>query len=134
MKPTEQDIRLNRWLATYGLTPARYRTASGCLFPLQGKRCKDSARPAFCSGCLGFGIADHGRYFRQEGTDLRLFVGQPYNPLQAADEAMLDEARALRLYVHQGELGTGWWNSTTFPVVISNHPIPRHGYRYVEAQ
>ena len=43
---------------------------------------------------------------------------------------MLDEALAMGLYVRVGQQGEGWWNSDVYPIVISNQPIPKHGYRY----
>lgn len=124
--------RLNAWMGRYLLVRTRYQTGYACLYPLLGKRCKDANRPAYCSGCLGTSIADHVHYFRQPNTGLRLLVGQPYNPLREADLAMLDEARAMGLYVHVGRQGEGWWNEAVYPIIISNQPIPPHRFRAKE--
>jgi hypothetical protein len=93
--------------------------------PLLGKRC----RWPVCPGCLPSRIGDHGRSFRRRNAGVRLFVGQPYDALGAAEQALLDRVRAMGLYVHVGAYGEGWYNSGTFPIVMSNEPIPEHGYR-----
>lgn len=124
--------RCRAWCAQYGLVAFRPAlTGDHCALPLLGKRCQRHRRfYTDCLGCLPSSIADHGRYFRR-GDDraIKLFLGQPYNPLCPEDSAQLDRLRAMGFSVHVGGYGEGWYNSDTFPIVISGPPIPAHHYR-----
>lgn len=127
-----QEDRHGVWRETYELLFS-YRKGVGChcVFPLLGMRCRRyNTLRVECRGCLPSTIGDHGRsYHRRGDRHPTLFLGQPYNPLDKEGNDLLERIRAMGLYVHIGAYGEGWYNTGTFPIVISSFSIPSHGFR-----
>jgi len=131
--PAPAGAQLPLWLAHYGLVVCAGLPVQ-CLRPVAGLRCRLRCGARYCEACvpreIELVLSDHGHHLA--GPDgLRLWVGQPYQEDDGeAAEWLSVTTRALGLYAAAHPRGTGWWAPGTAMIVVSNRPIPDHGYAW----
>lgn len=75
-------------------------------------------------------LTDHGWYYIVPKVNVFIFYAQPYSIPADAIAYIIEKAQAFGLYIHVGSAGEAWWNSGTYPIVVSRTPIPDHHYQW----